>query len=917
MSGWLGGGSSGSSITKETSLQISTSTYGKCFALVYGRARIPCNVLDYDDFKAKKQKSGGKGGGGQTTGYKYYASVLLGLCEGPIRGIGTIWKDKKTTGLSAEGMTLRYGIRPQTPWSTWTSKHSAKALGYSGLAHVCKASMRLSSSAGLPNLNFEIDGIDPGVVISVPGSARPWNSPSNTTGCTANALYDFPGTSSVAPVVALTDLTVGESLTVTVSGAVANGSTPNTWQPVTQYTDQMTGTNPGQFLGINDIWSLTLIAAFTDDDGQVISATWIHTTSSTLTVPSGATRLQFGINDDIYGNLGAYTVHVQPTVSTTKIDGIYPDAFPPDVWVDFLTNPYRGVGVESARLGDLTTGSSSWGAYCQASGFVISPAWTEQQAASACCQEMLDATNSEARLHATSSGMVLEVLPLGDSEVVGTYATYEPDNAIRYDLKDEDFLGVLDASGNPTGDPAIKVTITSPADCYNSVPVEYHRRSDDYNVATEEEPNAADVGLNGLKKASTLSLHLIKLQAHAQAISRLKAARNIYIRRTYEFKLGWKYMRLEPLDLVTLTYARLGLSAVPVRIITIDSPSDTDEESGFTVKAEEWPFGVASHSTTSITAVASSGSTTTSSTSSTTSTTAAGADPGSVNTPIIFEPPALLVGSSDPEIWIGASGASENWGGCYVHVSTDGGSSYSQVGTIGSGTVQGVLSAILATSSTSSDTTNTLSVDVSESLGELDSTDANGLAAHTMLALVGSELIAYETATLSDDYAYALTTMLRGLYGTTIAAHSSGASFLLVDESLLKISYSASLQGTVLYIKLQSFNALGECTQDLSDCTAYSFTPRGRQLLDPDERDRGRHKRKAEHHHRRHQRDVPPRHLRGRHRLRRRRSKSRPEALAGHRLDLGRQRPDRVRGGLRDGLQRERPVHVAVRAGQG
>ena len=48
----------------------------------------------------------------------------------------------------------------------------------------------------------------------------------------------------------------------------------------------------------------------------------------------------------------------------------------------------------------------------------------------------------------------------------------------------------------------------------------------------------------------------------------------------------------------------------------------------------------------------------------------------SVNTPIIFEPPSALAGST-PQVWIAVSGGSSggtdpNWGGCNVWLSTDG-----------------------------------------------------------------------------------------------------------------------------------------------------------------------------------------------------------------------------------------------------
>src|SRR5437773_6993633 len=89
--------------------------------------------------------------------------------------------------------------------------------------------------------------------------------------------------------------------------------------------------------------------------------------------------------------------------------------------------------------------------------------------------------------------------------------------------------------------------------------------------------------------------------------------------------------------------------------------------------------------------------------------------PGDTNTPIIFEPPAGLSGG-DLEVWLIASGGT-NWGGCQVWVSSDD-STYAMAGTLYRGGRQGVLSATLA-SHADPDTADTLSVDLSESQGQM------------------------------------------------------------------------------------------------------------------------------------------------------------------------------------------------------
>src|SRR5206468_11355337 len=98
------------------------------------------------------------------------------------------------------------------------------------------------------------------------------------------------------------------------------------------------------------------------------------------------------------------------------------------------------------------------------------------------------------------------------------------------------------------------------------------------------------------------------------------------------------------------------------------------------------------------------------------------ASPGDANAPLIFEPAAALL-SGDLEIWVALSGGT-TWGGAQVWISSDG-SSYAYAGTISGPATQGSLSAALASYGGSEpDTTNTLSVDLTESRGQLLSVSA-------------------------------------------------------------------------------------------------------------------------------------------------------------------------------------------------
>ena len=64
--------------------------------------------------------------------------------------------------------------------------------------------------------------------------------------------------------------------------------------------------------------------------------------------------------------------------------------------------------------------------------------------------------------------------------------------------------------------------------------------------------------------------------------------RALYVRAKFTFKLSWEYCLLDPMDIVTMTDANLGLSNYPVRIIAIEE----DDNGLLAVTAEELVTGV-------------------------------------------------------------------------------------------------------------------------------------------------------------------------------------------------------------------------------------------------------------------------------------------------------------------------------------
>lgn len=211
------------------------------------------------------------------------------------------------------------------------------------------------------------------------------------------------------------------------------------------------------------------------------------------------------------------------------------------------------------------------------------------------------------------------------------------------------------------------------------------------------------------------------------------------------------------------------------------------------------------------------------------------ADPGDTNAPILFEPPPGLTGGAY-EVWLLATGGAE-WGGCQVWVSSDG-NTYAFAGTIYQGGRQGVLIAALPPH-VDPDTADTLSVNLSESRGQLISGTTADADNSVTLCYCDGELVSFATATLTAPYQYGLTYLRRGLYGTTIGLHVSGSQFGRIgpnDPALFRYTYPANFIGQAVYLKLPAFNIFGQQLQDLAAVTAYSLVlagAGGNPLADP------------------------------------------------------------------------------------
>ncbi len=483
-----------------------------------------------------------------------------------------------------------------------------------------------------------------------------------------------------------------------------------------------------------------------------------------------------------------------------EVKGLFPfgagidDANPAVFIPDFLSNPLHGVGFPAGAIGNLTQFSN----YCVANGIFLSPSVDQQQDAATYLKDWCDICNTAP---VWSEG-VLKFIPYGDTTVIGNGATFTPNTTPVYDLDLDDFLA-------NEGEEPLKITRASVRDAYNAVSVEWSNRGNAYKKEPLEEKDSWAVEKYGYRPASVSSYDCITSAAVAQQVANIAVKNYVYKRRKYEFTVSAiKYGLLEPMDLVTVSNQYQGLNKVPVRIISIE------EDDNFRLKmtAEEFPWGTASPTEYPKQATGPFGP-------------LYYIHPGPINAPLFFEATAEMTQDVLYTLLVGLCGG-PNWGGCSVHVSTDGGNSYSKVGVQNGPTTMGVLSSGLP-SAADPDITDILYVDLTNSFGALDSVTKAQADKFLSLSVIDQELISFESAVLLSGYHYYAGYLRRGVYGTAITQHPANAPFAVLDDAAFNWQYTQSMIGRTLYFKFTSFNQAGGQEENIANVTAFPYFVHG------------------------------------------------------------------------------------------
>lgn len=157
--------------------------------------------------------------------------------------------------------------------------------------------------------------------------------------------------------------------------------------------------------------------------------------------------------------------------------------------------------------------------------------------------------------------------------------------------------------------------------------------------------------------------------------------------------------------------------------------------------------------------------------------------PGGLTTAHLISLPALSdADATTPGIWIAAAGASANWKSATVYRSADNGITWQSVGTITGRSVIGAAASVLpAAGIYVRDRANT--VDVALLSGALASVSFEDVLRGANLALLGGELIQFQTATLISGTTWRLSDLTRGRRTTPAAGHAIGEPFVLMSTA--------------------------------------------------------------------------------------------------------------------------------------
>ena len=157
----LGSGSAAVETGRVDRFRITGAGEGATVGQVYGRMRIPGQVIWATAFQETSETTGGGKGTGSSpsvTEYNYTVSLAVALCEGTITRVGRVWADGVVMSHAKLNMTVYDGSAFQSPDPKISAVEGAdNAPAYRGVAYVVFEDLALGQFGNrVPQFTFEV-----------------------------------------------------------------------------------------------------------------------------------------------------------------------------------------------------------------------------------------------------------------------------------------------------------------------------------------------------------------------------------------------------------------------------------------------------------------------------------------------------------------------------------------------------------------------------------------------------------------------------------------------------------------------------------------------------------------------------------------------------------------------------------------
>jgi hypothetical protein len=159
----MGGGSETVETGKLDRMRIMGASEGGSVPRVFGRVRVPGNVIwtsNYRERVTQQETSGGKGApsGPTVRNYSYSISLAVALCEGEISRVGRVWVDGQIVPRSDLNLRVYTGAEDQQPDPVMVSIEGVDNVpAYRGTAYVVMEDLQLEQWGNrVPQFTFEV-----------------------------------------------------------------------------------------------------------------------------------------------------------------------------------------------------------------------------------------------------------------------------------------------------------------------------------------------------------------------------------------------------------------------------------------------------------------------------------------------------------------------------------------------------------------------------------------------------------------------------------------------------------------------------------------------------------------------------------------------------------------------------------------